>query len=313
MKAMGVRLDWRDVAAPVRTMVATVLGSPVVVAENQPGGLSPGVAARCRLADGRRFFLKAVSAEQNPASPGLFRREAEVLKALPGRLPVPALVEVIDTGDWVVLVLEEIEGSPPSLPWSLGDLRTTFGLLDELATSTTPCRIELPPIGARLGSSFRGYRRLAGGDPAIDRIDPWSLRHVDHLADLESSWDAAAKGDSLLHTDLRADNLLVRPDGSMVIVDWPHACIGAAFVDKAFLLPSVALGHGPDPITVERALRPFAGLDDDALGAVLVAVAGYFTFQGAQEDPEGLPTLRAFQRAQGAVARAWVAERLGLG
>jgi hypothetical protein len=53
-------------------------------------------------------------------------------------------------------------------------------------------------------------------------------------------------------------------------------------------------------------------VDPDAINRVLVGLAGYFTFQGLQIDPPGLPTVRAFQRAQGEVARAWLADRLGL-
>ena len=39
----------------------------------------------------------------------------------------------------------------------------------------------------------------------------------------------------------------------------------------------------------------------------IAALAGFFTYQAAQPDPPGLPTLRSFQRAQGAVACEWLA------
>jgi hypothetical protein len=37
-------------------------------------------------------------------------------------------------------------------------------------------------------------------------------------------------------------------------------------------------------------------------------MAGYLTHQSLQPAPPGLPTLRAFQAAQGAVARRWLSE-----
>lgn len=314
MDMQGVRLAWDAIPAKVRTSVSCALGSPVIRAESQPGGFSPGLAARCCLADGRRYFLKAVSTEQNPDSPGLYGQEGRVVRAMPQGLPVPALIEVIDNGNWVVLIFEDVEGRPPPLPWSLEALGATFKVLDDLAAATTPCPItSLPGIAEPLGSSLDGYRRLAGGEGAVDRVDPWSRRHLDRLAELEGGWEPAARGDTLLHTDLRADNLLVRPDGSVVLVDWPHACIGAAWVDKVCLLPSVGLDDGPPPSVVEQRLRPFAGIDRDAVDRLVVAVAGYFTFRGGLPDPPGLPTLRAFQRAQGEVSRRWVAQRLDLG
>jgi len=314
MRPQGVRVEWGEVAAHVRDEVASALGSPVVQAQNQPGGFSPGVAARCQLADGRRYFIKAVSSDQNPDSPGIHRREARTTAALPRALPVPSLLHVVDDGHWVVLVFEEIDGRAPSLPWSIPELRAAFAALDELAEATTPCPIPgLPSFGELQASTFNGYRTLEAGDgSALERIDAWSRRHLTRLAELEAGWAAAAHGASLLHADLRADNLLVRPDGTFVVVDWPNACVGAAWVDKLCMLPSVGLDGGPTPIVVEDVLEPFAGIDADAVNHVLVAVAGYFTYQGIQSDPPGLPTVRAFQRSQGELARAWLAHRLVL-
>jgi Ser/Thr protein kinase RdoA (MazF antagonist) len=272
------------------------------------------LAARCLLADGRRCFVKAVSPDQNPDTPNLYRQEAKVVQAMPAGLPVPHLIEVIDDGEWVVLVFEEIEGRPPPLPWSLADLRAVFVALDELAELAAPSLMRsLPSLAERLGASLSGYRRLAGGDPAVERIDAWSRRHLQRLAELEAGWPEVTVGDTLLHTDLRADNLLVRSDGGVVLVDWPHACVGAAWVDKAAMLPSVGLDGGPTPAEVEIAIRPFASVEDEALDRFVVAMAGYFAFHGTQPDPPGLPTLRAFQRAQGQVARCWAARRLKLG
>jgi len=46
---------------------------------------------------------------------------------------------------------------------------------------------------------------------------------------------------------------------------------------------------------------------------VVAAIAGYFTRQSLQPPPPGLPTVRAFQAAQGVVARDWLALRTGWG
>ena len=50
------------------------------------------------------------------------------------------------------------------------------------------------------------------------------------------------------------------------------------------------------------------GLDipHDRLVPLVVAIAGYFVERGRLPDPPGLPTVRAFQRAQGAVTNAWL-------
>jgi Phosphotransferase enzyme family len=313
MNAQGTRLRWEALPSDVRARVASHLGSPVVHAESQVGGFSPGVAARCALADGRRCFIKAVSPEQNIDSPRMYREEAAVSARLPAYLPVPRLEAVIDDGHWIVLVFEEDVGSPPPLPWTLSALATMFSALDALNMALTPSPIDgLPTVAQRHVDVFGHLRRLAGGDSAIDRVDEWTRRHVEFLADLEAEWEAAAVGTSLLHCDVRADNLLVRPDGTIVFVDWPHASVGAAWIDKLFFMPSIGLHGGPSPIEVENQLEPFVDADPDAINRVLVAMTGYFSVHGTDPDPPGLPTVRAFQRAQGAISRAWLAHRLHL-
>jgi hypothetical protein len=313
VQQQGLRLDWVDVPASVRRQVEAALGCAVVEAVNQPGGFSPGVAARCRLADGRRCFIKCVSAEQNPRTPDMHRREAAVSAALPDGLPVPRLLHAVDDGTWVTLVFEEIDGVPPDLPWALADLAATFRALDELAARTTPCPVAgLPSFAERHREAFAGFRRFAEGVTPTARVDKWTLRHLDLLASLESEWETAAAGDTLVHSDVRADNLLVRPDGEVVVVDWPHACVGAPWLDKLCMMPSVGLDGGPDPAEVDARLQPLAGVDAGLVNRVLVGLTGYFTHQGCLPDPPGLPTVRPFQRAQGAVARRWLAGRLDL-
>ena len=78
------RLGWADLPGRVRVAAESALGAAVVADAPQSGGFSPGLASRLVLADGRRVFAKAISAQRNPRSPGLYRREIEVMKALPG-------------------------------------------------------------------------------------------------------------------------------------------------------------------------------------------------------------------------------------
>ena len=180
MRPQGVRITWDLVPEEVRERVAAQLGSRVVRAENQPGGFSPGAAARCVLADGRRCFIKAVSSQQNLDSPELHRQEAFVSTRLPAGLPVPKLRAVVDAEGWVVLVFDEIDGTPPPSPWTLPDLAATFVALDDLAAAATPCPVAgLPTFAERHVISFSYWRRLAEGDPVVDRVDPWSRTHLE--------------------------------------------------------------------------------------------------------------------------------------
>ncbi|MCO8129001.1 aminoglycoside phosphotransferase family protein [Acidimicrobiia bacterium EGI L10123] len=306
----GQRIEWHDVGPDVRRAIESRLGAAVVDARNQPGGFSPGLAARCTLRDGRRAFVKAVSPDQNPHACRIHRREAEVAAQLPSDLPVPRLLHVVDDGHWVALVFEEVEGVQPAEPWTHDQLAVVLPALQRFAERTTPTPAPgLQTVEARYGAAFRGWRQLAAGEADASSYGPDVVAAVDRLAILEEPWAVAASGDTLLHTDLRADNLLITPTGEVVLVDWPWACTGAAFVDLAMLLPSVGLG-GPDPASVIEAHHLFADVDPDALVAVLAALAGFFVRQSLDPAPAGLPAIRSFQRAQAQVALGWLLPRI---
>src|SRR3954470_11253780 len=107
------RLRWKDLPLAVRVAAQSALGAPVASDLPQPGGFSPGLASRLVLADGRRVFSKAICAARNPRSPDLYRREIEVMKALPASAPAPRLRWSFDDGNWVMLVLDDVHGKMP--------------------------------------------------------------------------------------------------------------------------------------------------------------------------------------------------------
>jgi aminoglycoside phosphotransferase (APT) family kinase protein len=296
------RLQWPDLPGHVRAAVVEAIGSEVVAAAGQQGGYGPGLAARCRLADGRRVFIKAVSAAQNPDSPKMMRHEASVAAALPPGAPAAALLHALDDGEWIALVFEDVDGALPSTPWQADQLARVVAAMGDLATLPTWRR--LPSVGQRYGAMFHGWRTLAAeGTEAVG--DPWCRDRLEQLAGLEAQWEHAAGGESLIHGDVRSDNILLTGDRGVVFVDWSSTCIGAPWFDLVAMLPSIELEGGGPPESVLRLAR-HADADDARLLPVVAAIAGYFAERGRLADPPGLPTLRDFQRAQGAVTIAWL-------
>ena len=116
-------------------------------------------------------------------------------------------------------------------------------------------------------------------------------------------------GDTLVHSDLRADNVLVTPGGA-IFVDWPWACRGPAWLDTLLLLIEVRR-HGGHDVDALLAASPSAAVaHPDDLTAVLAGVAGYFLDAARRPAPRGLPTVRAFQRVQGEDLLEWLELRL---
>jgi aminoglycoside phosphotransferase (APT) family kinase protein len=297
--AAGVRLAWAGLPGKIRSAVEARAGAAVIAARDQRGGFSPGVAARLLLEDGSRLFVKAVAPSINAESADMHRGEARALAALPPGVPAPRLRWTYDDGDWIVLGIEDVEGHTPPLPWRREDLERVIAALP-----TAPAPEGFASLTGQLAGAFTGWRTLAAERP--DDLGPWALRHLDRLAALESSWAVHADGGSLLHSDLRADNLIIGTDGEVHLVDWAHACSGAPWVDLMLLLTEVDRSRvDPDEILAK------AGAPSEGVDALLCAFAGFLAERCRRPAPPGLPTIRAYQRAYAAFVTGWLARRTG--
>lgn len=306
--ATGLRMQWSQLPRAVRVAIEAAIGQPVVAAVSQPGGFSPGVAARMSLADGSRVFCKVVGPDPNPDSPAIHRREVGIARGLPVSAPVPRLRADYDDGDWVALVFDDIDGRLPQTPWEPSELTRVLLAMYEMSVALSPSPIATDPASVRLADAFHGWQSIADDAALTAQLpEPISAR-LDALLALETQWPVAVAGDSLLHLDLRADNVLLTTD-RVYFVDWPWAAIGAAWVDLVVMLPSIAMQGGPDPEDVFAAHPLARHADPDAVDAVIAALTGMFVWQSLLAAPPGLPTVRPFQAHQGAHAFAWLSAR----
>jgi hypothetical protein len=305
-RAEGSRLPWSALPSTILGPLEERFGSAIAGAVSQPAGFSPGVAARVRLADGRRAFVKAVSTSPNADSPRFHRREAKIAAALPPEAPAPRFLFAVDDGEWIALAFEDVDGEGPRLPWRPAELARVLQAMSQLADSLTPSPIPASEV-SEVGFPFFGWRELAADTSAP--LDPWARQNLERLLELESHWSHAARGETLVHGDLRADNILLT-SSRVFFVDWPHASIGASWIDLVFFLPSVAMQRGPKPWVVFENHPLGRGAPPDRVDTVVAAVAGFFVGRGSLPSPPGLPGLREFAGAQGAQALSWLRQRL---
>lgn len=207
--AEGVRVHWEQLPLSVRRAIEERIGGTVVEAVTQRGGFSPGLAVRVRTSDGRRCFVKAVSELANPDTPSLHRREAEVVSALPPSASVPRLLWIYDEGGWVALGFDDVEGRTPAQPWRDDELRLVVDGLHRLHDVLTPTPIDSTTAADGFATHVKGWGELRATRAPLDS---WAARHLDRLVDLEAHAPAAAAGDTLLHFDVRADNMLIAGD-----------------------------------------------------------------------------------------------------
>jgi aminoglycoside phosphotransferase (APT) family kinase protein len=311
--AKGERRAWSALPKPLRDSLEEHLRAQVVRADSEPRGFSPGVAARIELSDGRRMFAKVVGRDANPDSPNFHRAEARILTQLPATAPAPRLLSVYDDGEWVALFLREVDGRTPRLPWTPSELRRTVQAIESLAEFLTPAPFPTLTFGERHGKLFTRWQEMAIAakhhTDGLADIDPWARRRLPELVRLEKRLPTASSGNTLLHCDIRADNLLITKD-RVFFADWPAACIGAKWIDLMIFLPSVAMQGGPQPWTIfdRSAVAPDARADD--VNSVLAAFTGFLLGDARKPPPPGLSTLRPFQRAQGVEALAWLKHRM---
>ncbi|MCI0688034.1 MAG: aminoglycoside phosphotransferase family protein [Sporichthyaceae bacterium] len=308
----GVRISWPELPEPIRDWVQTTLGAPVESAITQTGGFSPGVAARLVTRDGSRAFVKAVGSVLNLDSVGLHRKELAAMSALPVIPEAPGLIDGYDDGDWVALLMDDIDGRQPTLPWARTELDQA------LAAITTMSRRLIPapwpgarPVEDEHATTFGHWRRLSAEPPAD--LDPWLADRLDALAEWERDTAVAMAGPSLIHLDVRADNMLLRPTGQVVLVDWAWACRGAAWVDVAMLLINVAQygPHSPAELDALLAAHPLSrDVDLWSVTLLIIGLTGVLEARSRTPAPPGLPTIRAFQRHAAAGCRRWLRHRL---
>ncbi|MDL9981247.1 phosphotransferase family protein [Microbacterium sp. ASV49] len=306
---------WIELSAGLRADVERMLGSAVVDAQSQAGGFSPGSADRVLLADGRRAFVKTGDAAVNAECVEIHRMEAAIAVALPASVPAPRLLGVVDGGDVIAVAFEDVEGRHPDTPWRMDELTAVLDALHEISRAEVGSDVPLPAIADAYGPPFGGWRRLfdAGGVVLAlpDGLDAWVSARLPALAEAASVALSDLDGASLLHLDVRADNLLVRPDGSIVVVDWPWAGRGAPWADALGLLINVRYYDPSADVEALIATHPvFEGMPRDAATRALAGFAGFFIEASTQPPSPGIPTLREFQRDQGIATLAWLRERM---
>ncbi|GAA3349419.1 hypothetical protein GCM10020358_71490 [Amorphoplanes nipponensis] len=305
MIATAWRPAWAQLPVEVRELVDTCLGAPVRTATAQAGGFTPGIAARVVLADGSRAFLKGIQADDESVT--AYRDEARYAALLDAEVPTPRLRFTAQARGWVVLAFDDVDGRHPDLRVP-AERDAVLATVHRLATALTPAAgAGLPAVEDTLAPLATGWRQYASDGPPAD-LDPWSSRHLERLAGLEAGWAAGITGDTLLHADLRPDNILLTPAGEVVVVDWARACVGAPWVDLVLLLASA---DGVDADRVVRTHPLGRDVPDPAVDAFLCALAGCFARECRGPDLHRSPRLRGFQAATARRTLAWLARRTG--
>jgi serine/threonine protein kinase len=302
----AVRPLWTDLPEDLRERTACLLGADASEVEwqTQEGGFTPGVALRLASENGR-LFLKAIRSDHPLAD--LYRIEAETMSEMPSFGWCPRQVGFGEDNGWVWMFLEDVPGRYPDLAPGSPDVPLVVGAVARMSTELTPCPVE----DARRVKVARAWRSMSVGD-LYGTSAAWAIPHLGRLAKLEQWWDEHVDGKTLVHNDLRPDNLLIGEDGRVVVVDWAQARLGHQWRDLSSLVPHmIRAGHSPADAESQLTGTVWGRADPAAITANAVALAGYLIRSSRMESPPDSPYLRGYQKEAADAASAWVRHRTG--
>lgn len=302
--ATARRLEWSHLPPWLRSEVEHILGSVVAKAFSQESGFTPGMASVLTCVDGSRHFVKAASVKAQRVFAESYREEGRKHEHLPPGTPAPELLWIRDADDWIVLGFEYVEARAPHRPWTGADLEAALRATSRAAQMLTP-----PPRGVRFNTIEEELDSLPGLWAHVRTTRP-DLPHLEEAAALAVGFADVTRGNTLVHTDLRDDNLLIRPTGEALICDWNWPAVGAPWLDTVLLMIGPrGDGLDVDAIVAEHPLT--REVAPQSIDAVIALVTAYFFHSGDQPVPPSSPHIRDHQLWQAQVCWDWLAERRG--
>lgn len=312
--AAGVRRRYLDLPAEVHAWVNAQLGEPADTVRDMHGGFSPGVAAVVsnRI---RSLFVKAVGSAVNAESLRLYQVEREVASRIPdidGILKPMSWADLdVDGETFAVMVFPALDGDTPTHPWRRVDLGEALEALQAISMKLTPSPWPTDASDHRLPQFLTGWTQIATDSEDPWLTDPWITTHLQALISAQDLLKPQLAGQTLTHTDLRADNIVMTSE-RVVFVDWAHARNAASWVDTAILIGDVIasradLADGGD-IDIAGLIRdhpPLRVVRYETVWQLIVALAGALHSLSRRPGPPGLPTIRFWQGLTADVLMSW--------
>jgi hypothetical protein len=257
------------------------------------GGYTPAERWLVTFADGTRGFAKVGTVHRVGQWLKIEHRVyAEIVGEFMPRLigwstrPVPALL------------IEDLSGAHWPPPWSGDFIAKVRATLESVAA--TPCPEWVPRVEQL--DLFGGWSAIVSDPEPFLALGlaskEWLFAALPAL--IASEHPSELAGNSLLHLDVRSDNICLAAD-RVVLVDWNFVSRGNPLLDVAGWLPSLTSEGGPLPEVVDAAAGIFAP-----------AMAGYFCSHASLPIIPDAPAVREVQLAQAVTSLCWAARWLGL-
>lgn len=277
--------------------VARICRATPVAWVRRTGGYSPAERWVATLPDGSTVFAKVAT---TPLVARWLRQEARIYSEVQAQC-MPAIAAFEDDPERPMLIMEDLTYAHWPPPWSWRNVEAVRASL--AAVSSIPAPDFLPSATEAIFQTGQQWQAVAR-DPrpflSLGLCDTtWLDAALPTLLAAEAS--AVMEGNSLLHMDVRSDNLCFADEDEPVLLDWSHAARGPAKLDVAFWLPSLQFEGGPAPETI---------LPDEPGYAALIS--GFFAARAGQDVIPDAPFVRRVQLEQLSMALPWAIRQLEL-
>jgi hypothetical protein len=307
--ATAHRPEWRALPATIRTTIVKVLGSAVVQAKSQTSGFTPGFASRLWLADGRTVFVKAASSQSEWLVES-YALEAKNLELLPAGVPAPRIRRRLDLTDgdtdWLVLIFADVPGHLPSRPWKREEADRVLAAVRALSLALTPAPPRRPPWKAFVAGIFPDPAGFFEQVKAREFLPDIASR----LQELGMSAVESVHGDTLIHSDLRDDNVILADTGKVWVCDWNWPTHGPIWVDTLTVTISM-VGDGLDGDRILNESGLVASTDVDSIDGILALLLSYCLTADIGSPTDASPFLRTHHAWYAEVIERWLRHRRG--
>lgn len=318
--------EWADIPPTVVDALHRITKSPVIDSQIIWGGFAPNATLAVTCKSGARYFIKGTPPTQTERGKEITALEIAFYENdyLPAGVS-PAFYGSVSMDDWILAVFELIERGEESLPWTEAKYRAVFKSMDTAyqhnknRTSFAPYIRnhirhvdEIDELDSVLGSAdaTANTARIFTNPTAAAA---WLTKYANPLRTMASSVKAYTEFHTLLHCDLRHDNVVFDTSGNAKLVDWAWPTSGPlAFDVMYFTMASEADGGMP----VEKALdlyKEVTGISfarDGVLGLMALYAVAYGGWAPLPATP-AMPRLRPMQGLYFSAMLGQVARMMG--
>jgi hypothetical protein len=304
--ATAQRPEWGELPTAIRAAIVKVLGSAVVQAKSQRSGFTPGFASRLWLADGQTIFVKAASS-QTKWLVEAYALEATNLELLPPAVRAPRIRRRLDLTDgetdWLVLIFEDVPGHPPTRPWKREEADRVLAAVRAQSIALTPAPPRRPPWRPFIFPDPPGLFEQVNAQGFLPDI-------ASRLQELGMLAVEGVRGDTLIHSDLRDDNVILADTGVIWVCDWNWPTHGPIWVDTLTVTISM-VGDGLDGDRILNESGLVARTDANLIDGVLALLLSYCLTADIGSLKDDSPFLRTHHVWYAEVIERWLRHRRG--